>query len=85
MLHLRVVRLPLTSQVRGFAGWPGTKANFVVENKKGGEDMVTVKVVRTRLAAGPRAEGATDRSVAFVGKEALQIACDDGSLIEVRP
>lgn len=71
--------------MRGFAGWPGTKANFVVENKKGGEDTVTVKVVLTRLAAGPRAEGATDQSVAFVGKKALQVACDDGSLIEVRP
>jgi methionyl-tRNA formyltransferase len=85
VFHLRVLRLPLPSQVRGFAGWPGTKATFAVENKQGGEDMVTVKVVLTRLAAGPRKEGATDRSVTFVGKKALQVACDDGSLIEVRP
>ena len=106
-------------QVRGFAGWPGTKARFVTENKNGGEDTVSLKVcsssiadsctnqtnqgisrsyiplnkpcktrfqvVRTRLGVGPRAEGSSDTEVTFVGKQALQVACDDGSLLEVRP
>eukprot|EP00242_Pyramimonas_sp_CCMP2087_P014775 CAMPEP_0198206426 /NCGR_PEP_ID=MMETSP1445-20131203/9972_1 /TAXON_ID=36898 /ORGANISM="Pyramimonas sp., Strain CCMP2087" /LENGTH=419 /DNA_ID=CAMNT_0043879117 /DNA_START=44 /DNA_END=1303 /DNA_ORIENTATION=+ len=73
----------LHNKVRGFAGWPGTKAAFVVENKKGEKETISVKVVKTCVGEGPRAEGLDQMAVSIVDKKRLQVECDDGSLLEI--
>jgi hypothetical protein len=81
-LILIIVMHPM--QVRGFAGWPGTKAAFVVENKKGEKETISLKVVKTCVGEGPRLEGLDQMMVSIVDKKRLQVECDDGSLLEVR-
>jgi len=67
----------LHNKVRGFAGWPGTKATFEV--RKEGEETwseVTLKIVGTRVGA----DG--DESVTF-GKDHLRVPCGRGGWLEV--
>eukprot|EP00240_Pyramimonas_obovata_P005375 CAMPEP_0118927630 /NCGR_PEP_ID=MMETSP1169-20130426/5060_1 /TAXON_ID=36882 /ORGANISM="Pyramimonas obovata, Strain CCMP722" /LENGTH=422 /DNA_ID=CAMNT_0006869435 /DNA_START=37 /DNA_END=1305 /DNA_ORIENTATION=- len=73
----------LHNKVRGFAGWPGTKVDLVIENKKGVKETINVKVVETCVGKGPRADGQDRMAITLVDKKRLQVECDDGSLLEI--
>lgn len=80
----------LHNKVRGFAGWPGTKATFVVrrvgEEADEGKEVV-VKVITTRM--GTSDEGEKDKDdAAGVGvvrfqKDCLRVPCAGGGWLEV--
>jgi methionyl-tRNA formyltransferase len=68
----------LHNKVRGFAGWPGTKATF--EIRKEGEEMwseVTLKIVGTRVGT----EG--DETRVTFGKDHVRVPCGGGGWLEV--
>eukprot|EP00741_Cyanophora_paradoxa_P023575 tig00021590_g22772.t1 len=71
----------LHNKVKAFAGWPGTKTDLEIAGER-----VNVKIVTTRCPAGAGAAfaGAGPLEVALApGGDALQLRCDDGSVLEV--
>lgn len=75
----------LHNKVRGFAGWPGTKATFVV--RKDGEEAgegkeVVVKVITTRVGDDDTDAGAAVGLVHFK-KDCMRVPCAGGGWLEV--
>eukprot|EP00850_Spirogloea_muscicola_P011007 SM000066S20482 [mRNA] locus=s66:492462:502032:- [translate_table: standard] len=91
--------LVLHNKVRGFAGWPGTKASFDVHDPSGGrsELRLQVKVVTTRWHNdAPRRSGqeslvehsagcnnASSKLALRLEGDSLVVECDDGSMLEI--
>lgn len=81
VLDFKLPARTLHNKVRGFAGWPGTTAAFMVEGRKAedGESNVVLKIIRTRL--GP-VNGDPAQPPRLVDGT-MQLTCADGSVLEV--
>jgi len=79
------------NKVRGFAGWPGTKARFVVRRDSEGEDaaggrQIELKIITTRVGVDePSAGGGVGGGGAGPGagvvelrKDCLRVPCAGG-------
>lgn len=73
------------NKVRAFAGWPGTYHEF--EIYKDGNDVpeyAQIKILRTRLGSdGNSNAGASENGKVVFSKDAMQIICGDGNVLEV--
>jgi len=77
ILHWNEPALRLHNKVRAFAGWPGTRARLMVAGEP--QDM---KIVTTRV--GPVSSRAPDTLLECEFRnDALIVACDDGSSLEI--
>jgi methionyl-tRNA formyltransferase len=72
------------NKVRAFAGWPGTFADFEINQAGFGKDEVQLKVLETRVLrpVGGMCLGVHDVKIADDG-QMLVVTCDDGSAIGV--
>jgi methionyl-tRNA formyltransferase len=73
------------NKVRAFAGWPGTYHEFEIY-KDGNDvpDIAQIKILRTRLSSDKNPGlGASENGKVVCSKDAMQIICGDGHVLEV--
>lgn len=81
----------LHNQVRAFAGWPGTSADFVIappgaaSARDAGGERVPLKVLATRVADAAElpADAAAAGRVAFAAGGRMLVPCGGGGALEV--
>ena len=76
----------LHNKVRGFAGWPGTKAKFEV--RKDGSDegtVVEVKIITTKVVSDSEAgkEAKAANGAVELTKNSMRVPCGGGDWLEV--
>lgn len=83
LLDFTQTALVLHNKVRAFAGWPGTRAQFVVDDLH-----MEVKVLTTRMGAkepdpdAPDAPDASGGGLSFA-HDALRVVCGNGGVLEI--
>eukprot|EP00890_Picochlorum_soloecismus_P003429 jgi/Picsp_1/4087/NSC_01597-R1_methionyl-trna formyltransferase len=73
------------NKVRAFAGWPGTYHEFEIY-KDGNDvpDIAQIKILKTRLSSdGNSGKSAPENGKVAFSKDAMQIICGDGRVLEV--
>jgi methionyl-tRNA formyltransferase len=76
----------LHNKVRGFAGWPGTKAKFEV--RKDGDDegaVIEVKIITTTVVSDAEAgkEATSANGAVEFTKKSMRVPCGGGDWLEV--
>ena len=80
----------LHDKVRGFAGWPGTKATFAVRKEtEAAADAkeVSLKIVTTRVGGEGEGEGddaaARAAGTVVIRKDCMRVPCAGGGWLEI--
>ncbi|KAM7278436.1 hypothetical protein ACFE04_005570 [Oxalis oulophora] len=73
----------LHNKVRAFAGWPGTRAKFlVVDEKKSSTEILELKIITTRVCARSNIPNTEEDAITFVNG-ALVVPCGGTTLLEI--
>jgi methionyl-tRNA formyltransferase len=75
ILDFSLPALTLHNKVRAFAGWPGTKSNFTLN-----DDVIEMKVITTRVS--PNSFSLKNGELLFT-QNTLCVCCGDNQLLEI--